>query len=286
MRPAALSSLVLALASVFAGCAPEPESASDLLEQAWRAYSTGDFDIAVDRFEGLKQNGGLTAEQRYSALLGLATTYHYRPNADLDAAAENYALLGVLEQEPAKRQSALGLARVALAGGNLLEGQSKLTDLIAAYPGSMEADEAVLQLADSLLRPDVVEEHRGEFKLPTPGAEDRALSALEHRLGTNPHNRLAPAMHMMAADAYIQARRFDEAVGHLIAAEQEGISVVKTRGTVLWKIASIAESELGDLALAEKYYDLYATEFSRTELYYRATKRLERVRALRAEQGG
>jgi hypothetical protein len=255
-----------------------------MLEEAWRAYSTGDFDVAAARFRAIRQAEDLTPEQEFSALLGLATTQHYRPDSDLDEAAENYALLGAMEGDVARRQSALGLARIALARGNALEGQSALMTLISEHPDSMEANEAVIQLADSLLRPEVVEDRPGEFRLPGPGASERGLNALEERLQSHPDNRLAPAMHMMAANAYIQRRQFEPAVRHLVAAERKGIAVVKTRGTVIWRIARIAEQELGDLASAEKYYELYTRDFSRSALYYRAVESLARVRRLRQQE--
>ncbi len=279
--------LLLCSAGLVAGCGRGVGSGGldALLEEGWRAYSTGDFDVAINCFRAADNSSDATPEQAFSAVLGLATTHHFQANPDLARARDCYRRLGLLDTDAARRQSLLGLGQVDVAEGKTLEGQSRLVKLIGDYPDSVEADEAVIHLADSLFRPSFVEGKPGDFKLPGENLIRRGLNALEGRLKARPHNPLAAAMHMMLANAYVQMEDFDRAVAHLVAAEEEGIAVVKTRGTVLWRIARIAEKELGDRDLAEAYYERYVEEFGRTTLFYRALKSLERVRALKEDTG-
>ena len=274
---------VLLLVAVTAcGCKGRSEAAGldALLAEGWQAYSTGDFDFAATCFQRVEKAEGATVEQAYSALLGLATTYHLQPNPDLQKARDCYSRLGLIKSDSARRQSTLGLARVDLAAGRTTEGQSKLAALLRDSADSMEADEAAIHLADSLLAPRTDESKPGEFQIAPDGAVQRGLNVLEDRLTTHPHNPLASSMHMMLANKYIELRKFKEAVEHLLAAEKEGIAAERLRSVALWRIARIAEEQLKDYGLAEKYYARYVDEFSRTTLYYRALKSLERVRAL------
>ncbi len=253
------------------------------LAEGWRAYSTGDFDYAVSVFEDVDSAARLSPEQAYSALLGLATTQHFRSVPKLPAAREHYVRLGELGTDLSRRESLLGLARVDMAEGETLEAQRKLGIILRDFPESLEADEAAIQLAEFLLRPEIIDKEPGRFELPSPALVQRAIATLQDRIRQRPDSRLLPAMHMMLANIYVQQRKFAEAVEHLVSAEEAGIAIIKTRAIVLWSIAQLAERELRDYELAERYYSAYVEEFSRSTLYYRAAEGLERVRDLKAE---
>ncbi len=275
------------LAVLLGGCGggAQQGSVEDLLEEGWRAYSTGDFDFAVQTFESAERKPGLTPEQHFSALLGVATTYHLRSNPDLEQARAWYERLGELPAGEAKRQSLFGLGLIDLAQGKGGSGQTKLVRLIQDFPESMEANEAVIHVADSLLRPSAKGGEPGQFELAGSAMVDRGLNMLEERLRGYPHNPLAAAMHLMLAVEYIELEQFAKAVEHLQAAELEGIAGVRMQSVNLWRIARIAQMELKDYGLAEQYYARYVEEFPRTTLYYRASRSLDRVRALKAEEG-
>ncbi|MHC5035240.1 MAG: tetratricopeptide repeat protein [Planctomycetota bacterium] len=279
--------LVLLVAAAATGCgrAGAAEDLGSKLEEGWRAFSTGDFEIALTQFHAVEGDETASLDEQYSALLGLASTHHLRTNPQLAQAKDYYGRLMRLEHEAASRQGLLGLGLVELAAGNEAEGQTHLTKLISNYPDSIEADEATIHLATTLLKPTIVEAKPGEFDLPRPAAVQRGLKTLARRLETHPHNPLAAAMHVMMANKYIELKQFEEAVEHFIAADEAGIAVTKQRSITLWRIARIAETALKDYGLAEDYYSRYVNEFRRTDLYYRATKSLERVRELKARQG-
>ncbi len=255
------------------------------LEDGWKAFSTGDFDFAVKCFKTVESADAPTLEQTYSALLGLATSHHHRSNPDLARARSYYVRLGELDTDAARAQSLLGLGCVDMAAGESGQGQSELMSLMQDYPGSLEAGEAVVHMADSLFRPHGDDANPGEFTLAREAAVLRGLQTLEDWLAAHPDDRLASAMHIMLANKYIELSDFEKAVEHLVAADEAGIAGVKTRSVTLWRIGRIAEKELKDYELAETYYTRYVTEFERTVLFYRAAKSLERVQALKAGQG-
>jgi len=267
------------------GRGAERGGVEDVLKEGWRAYSTGDFDFAIQKFESVGEAPGATPEQHFSALLGLATSYHLRSNPDFEQARLWYERLGELKTGDAQRQSLLGLGRVDLAEGKSGAGQTNLVRLIQDFPDSVEANEAVVHVADSLFKPTGKDSEPGQFSLAGGAAVERGLNMLEERLRAYPHNTLATTMHLMLAGKYIELQQFEKAVGHLLAAEEEGIAGVMLQSVTLWRIARIADLELKDYDLAERYYAKYAEEFPRTTLYYRATKSLERVRALKKEGG-
>jgi len=268
--------------TVLCGCsgAAAPANLDAALEDAWRSYSTGDFEYAIVRFDLVRQTPAADEEQRFSALLGLAFSYQLRPNPDLDRAREYYELLEKMGTDRARRAALLGLGQIDLAEGASGDGETKLVALMHEYPDSIEADEAAIHLADSLFRPQPVGNGPGRYVLASGAVVERGLRLLEERLRERPHNPLAAAMHMMLAGKYIELEDFEKAVPHLIAAEKEGIAGVKLRGTVLWRIARIADKRLKDYALAERYYQRYVDEFQRSALYYLASQSLERVRQL------
>jgi len=288
LRFAGLGLLVIVAAAILApGCGSKRTSSTldPLLAQGWQAYSTGDFDFAAECFRGVQTTQRATADQTYSAILGLATVYHLQSNPDFGKAREYYALLAGLNTENARKQSALGLARVDVAEGKDADGRSKLAAVMRDYPDSTEADEAVVHLAESLFAPRADEAKPGGFGIAGDASMERGLKLLEDRLSARPRNPLASAMHMMLANKYIELKRFDKALENLLAAEKDGIAVDRLRSVVVWRVARIAEQQLKDYALAERYYQRYVDDFGRTVLYYRALTSLERVRALMGKEG-
>jgi tetratricopeptide (TPR) repeat protein len=278
---------MIAASLLLAGCGDSsaPRDAAGLLQQGWQSYAMGDFDFALDSFRKVERMGQTADEERFSALLGLATTYHLSTNPDLAKAAEYYAQLQAMGTDEARQHSLLGMALIAISEDRSADAQTQLMGLIEQYPDSMLADEAVLHLADSLLAPTRGEE-TGEYDLPRDAQVERGIRVLEQRLESHPENPLAAQMHIMVANQYIGRGDYRKAVDHLLAAEECGIGVSRTRSTVLWQIARVAEKQLKDYDLAETFYALYVHDFPRTALYYRASQSLKRVQDLRQKAEG
>lgn len=273
---------VLVLAAVLAGCGSKAASGNldQTLADGWRAYATGDFDYARNTFASALRVARLTDEQRFSALLGLATAYQMDTSPDLTQARTYFEELGKLSSDAAQRLSLLELARIDIAEGQTLEGRSRLETLRHKYPDAMEADEGTLMLAEVFLRAKPSKEASGGFVLA--GTEDitRGQEVLAAWLKDHPDNPLAADMHTMLADQYIELKQFDKATPELEAALNKGVLADRTRSQILWQIARIAELELKDYPLAAKYYAQFITDSRRDVLYYRAQLGLDRVRKL------
>jgi tetratricopeptide (TPR) repeat protein len=285
--PVRLSSIlaVLVLAAALAGCGRQAASGDldGLLAEGWRSYSTGDFEYSAGLFHSVLEAPGVAEQQRFSALLGLATNYHMNSSPNLDRAGDYYTQLGQLNVEGAERLSLLALGKIDLAKGLRLEGRAKLTTLRRDYPESVEADEATLMLAQMFLSPRLDKAAAGGFMLPAEDDARRGLDALEGWLLERPDNSLAAVMHMMLGNEYVERQEYGKALAHLESALDIGIASARTRGSITWQIARIAERELKDYPRAEKYYALFVAGSRRHVLYYRAQESLERVKGLTAQ---
>ncbi|MFO8006594.1 MAG: tetratricopeptide repeat protein [Candidatus Brocadiia bacterium] len=285
MKARALLSLTLVcLLTVCSGCGRQgaAQEGQDKLLLAWRSYTTGDFEIALEFFQQVAAEPEVTEDRRFSAVLGLAYTYHLRPNPDYEAALEQYDRLAELGHPAAERLSTLGYASVARARGDTEEALASFRQILEQYPDADEADEAALHIAEMLFSPTQDAGATGGYQLPTRQQVDRGIRVLDERLRRQPDNNLAAVMHTMLAARYVARDNHAKAIEHLRGALQQGISSARTRSTILWQIARIAEKDLRDYALAEQYYSKFVEESERHVLYYRATQSLERVRKLQS----
>ncbi|MFO7956180.1 MAG: tetratricopeptide repeat protein [Candidatus Brocadiia bacterium] len=285
MRRYFTCALVVVLLAFCVGCGAEAGTGGpeETLSTGWRAYSTGGFDFAEKAFLRVVNDPDATEEHRYSALLGLASTHHFSTSPDLGKAVTYYERLADVGGERGVCQSLLGLGMVALDRGQSEQARAHLEELIRDHPERREAGEAALYLAGSYFRPTPDESVVGEYILADSSAVQRGLEVLEGRLNAYPDNPLASVMHMMLAEQYVEVSDYARAVEHLEAALDKGIASETNRGSVTWQIARIAERELSDYELAEKYYAIYVRDFRRTQQYYRASQSLERVRQLLEE---
>ena len=265
------------------GVSGTPDS---LLEEGWRAYSTGDWDVVVEAFEAVEKAASVSDEQILSARLGLASTYHYGTNPDLSKAAAYYSGLNSLGTDTAQRLGMLGVAQVQRAEGNRTAALESFERVRTQYPDTLEADEATIHVAEILFEPVPDKDQVGGFALPTQRAISQGLGMLEAWLEHRPDSPLAPTVHRLIASRYLVSKDYRAVVDHLQTALEKGVVSAQTVSSTLWQIARIAELELKDYALAEHYYERFVKEARRNALYYRATLSLERVRRLKAEQAG
>ncbi|MHC4481225.1 MAG: tetratricopeptide repeat protein, partial [Planctomycetota bacterium] len=171
----ALCLFVVLLVAPVAGCGGDfaAEGLDEQLARGWRAFSTGDFDIALSLFHQVESAEDAGVPEKYSALLGIASTHHLRTNPELGKARAYYGRLTLLEHDAARRQGLLGLGLVEVAAGNVAEGQTHLAKLMKDYSDSIEADEATIHTARSLFAATLNEDQPGVFELPRPTAVQR-----------------------------------------------------------------------------------------------------------------
>jgi tetratricopeptide (TPR) repeat protein len=290
---------VLCAATALGGCGRQSGSGATgrLLSEGWMAFSTGDFDIAADRFQTTLGQAHLADEQKHSALLGLATTYHLDPQPDLDKAQATFEELGRLNTDAARRDSLLGLGMVGLsqaAGESLTdeervaiiaEARRNLAELLGSFPDSREAAEAAIHLAHSHTQP-YPKADKGVFVVPTDATEQAGRRALADWLAAQPENELASTHHMLLGQMLVAERNYEEGVKELIRAHESGLISLQTRAAVVLHIATLAHKKLGDYDMAEKYYELFVREFPRSFYHYQAKERLDQVRAAKESTEG
>jgi tetratricopeptide (TPR) repeat protein len=278
--------VVLALAALLAGCGGEAGSGDldSLLGEGWRAYGMGNFGGAHSFFDAVAQDERASDQQLYSSVLGLAVTALYQTTPDLNAARQYYERLATVHVDGAVAQSMLGIGNVYIAQEKSGEAQVELANLVRQFPDSEEADEATLLLADCLFRPTPDDKAVGGYRLASPALVQRGINALEDRLRTHPNTSLAPVLHMVAASRLVDMGSYREAIVHLQAALELGVESSTIAGTLTWQIARIADKELHDYALAEKYYADFVAHNKRNQLYYLAMLSEKRMQQLLAEK--
>lgn len=277
---------VLVLAAALAGCGSKAASGNldQTLADGWRAYSLGDFDGAHATFAGISENKTATDKQLYSALLGLAVTAQYQTTPDLDAALQYYNQLATINVEGVGPQSMLGIGSVYIDQGKVAEGQDELTRLVQKYPDAEEADEATVQLANSLFRPTPDSKAASGYALASPALVRRGIGLLEARLKARPNNPLAAVMHMILGGKLVDEGSYAEAVTHLRAALDLGVASSTFAASMTWQVARIADEKLHDYELAEKYYADFVDKNKNNQLYYLALLRKEQIEKLLAEK--
>jgi tetratricopeptide (TPR) repeat protein len=279
---------VAAVLVCLAGCGDplEGTDARELLNAGWRAYSMGDWDVAQRSFRTVERLGAATEAERSSALLGLATTAHYRqPTPDLKAAEDYYQQVLDEGTPEAERLAMLGLAHARRLQGNRQGSLAVLQQIRQLGPDTTEADESVLHTVEILFEPVPVEGEAGHFDLPTEDDQRAGQALLEQWLQRRPDNVLASTMHRLLASRHLEAGDYAAAVRELQAALAKGVTSARTISGILWQIARLAERELKDYALAEQYYEKFVEVSRRNVLYYRARLSLDRVRQLSEQQG-
>jgi tetratricopeptide (TPR) repeat protein len=278
--------VVLTLSALLAGCGGQAGTGNldSMLGEGWRAYSLGAFDAAHATFAGVSEDKRANDKQLYSAVLGLAVTAQYQTTPDLDAALKYYNQLATINVEGVGPQSMLGIGTIYISQGKVAEGQVELTRLVQQYPDAEEADEATVQLANSLFRPTPDTNADGGYALASTGFVQRGIDLLEARLKARPNNSLAAVMHMIAGSKLVDQGVYDQSVTHLRAALDLGVASSTIAASVTWQVACIADEKLHDYELAEKYYADFADKNKNNQLYYVATLRKERVEKLLAEK--
>ena len=286
MRIARVLLLMVAAGCAVLGCGGEPlgETPKEKLTTGWRAYSTGDWDFAVQAFRGVEKTPEASPAEQFSAVLGLATTYHQQPNPDLAAARDYYSRLPGLDPSRGTKLSLLGLARIDLKEGDRDLAIEKLEQLRSEFPDTVEADEATVHLAGILFDTRKDKSAPGGFALPPEEDVQRGIEALRERLDKRTDSPLASIMHRMLAGKHVERKQWAQAVEHLRAALTAGITSSRTESAILWQIARIAEMELKDYALAADFYQRFINASRRHVLYHRAHLSLERVKELMGNQ--
>ena len=228
------------------------ETPADLLARAWEEYGLQAFSNADALFADAARIA--RGEERWQAQLGRAQIVHYQmPGRDPQAAISLYEelLREVGDAVPWRGQL---LARIADCHAELVPAQ--IDSARARYRQAMDAlpeesrlveETALRYLTTYLQRPD-----RGEIARGLQAADEFAVGMAATPFASIFHG-LCAEMAFFIADYPALAKALDSQY-------RAGISNVRVKEGVLFRLARLHEVELGDYARAEEYYRRLAQE--------------------------
>lgn len=288
-----LACLVI-LAQVLTGCGrnagPGAATPQASLEAGWNNYRLGEFKLAVDHFEAARLASAEGSEDHLQALYGLATTWNLRlPAQDQDKKLADTLYRRILAAGPSSPLvpwTELALARMKhlVAVGEEPDYpavRSAYEELIRKYPDHLVGREAFIYLMAIKVSTFATNELRS------------ALADLEQFVSqTNDRTFFQPAYSLMAVSYTSlgrQRERLDAEIASLNATEVDPTNPFNEFSWQYWNLATIAEFELGDFALARTYYQKLLDEYPRDRRVYAvkvALRRMDDLEAkLRAELG-
>jgi tetratricopeptide (TPR) repeat protein len=283
-----IAGMALSVTSCRDGASDGPPAA--ILAAAWDSYRIRDFAHAANRFDEVLRttqaaaSDSPDAQARLQAFYGLASIANY-PQRDQDPSRAEGLYRQVIDTAP---QSDLAIwSRLAIARVKHLPPVGYEPDLAAAAEGYRRLYE---QHPDHLAGQEAFI-HLQSIRALTLDRDDasEALAALEGFVQRHPTSGFRSAAHSLMALCH---RTLGDKPGWL-AAE---IRALETReidptnpdmdsASAYWRVASIAELEVGDLGIARKYYRLFLDAYPQEMRAWGARLALKRMDEAEARLG-
>lgn len=260
----------------------------DLIGAGWTAYRLSEFQNAALVFEAARAAAEPGSDDWAMATYGLATTWNLRrPGEDPDKAAGLYReILEAAPDSPMIPWTELALARqqhlVPVGQEPDYDAVRKAyTHIMEKFPGHLAAKEAFLYLESIELA-----------KLDPKSSRASEKRLLDFIANGRPEF-LSPAWSLLTV-AYVtlneQEKRLDAELKSLELTEIDPSDPFIEFGGRYWNIATIAEFEVGDFALARQYYQMLIDKYP-TDIHVhgckQALKRMDALEAkIRAEEEG
>ncbi len=285
--PAVRAALCAVILGIAAGCARGPGSGKEprtALADGWQNFRLAEYDPAANDFNAALALAKTGSEEYLRALFGLANVWNLRrPGEDVARARELYHQ--IMREAPGHDLAAwseLALARllhVVPVGQDpdYAKVRAAYRALIEKYPGHLAGKEAVIYLNATLvatLDPEVTRE---------------AVSNLTAFIASGTEEFLQPAWSLLAVGYTTlgqPARRLEAEIKSFEHIEIDPANPFNEFAWAYWNIATLAEFEVGDFALARGYYRRLIEEYPADIRVYpsqEALARMDRVEtALRA----
>lgn len=263
------------------GCRPghraEP---ADHTKQGWTWYRSGDFGPAIKAFEAALARAGTNTVQQQQALYGLGCTWNLRrPGEDPEkAAAYFHKVIATDPKSDLAAWSSLALARMQTlpVAGEAVDIQKQVQAyqvVIDAFPSSPAAEEAFVfqqaaRLSDS-----------------RAGEEQAVLAALESFIKAHPQTPWRSSIFQLIAHCCSVLGRTGQQV-EAIREEWKAKEAAAPAGTLpdrrllYWRVATLAEFELGDFDLARENYRKIVAEYPTEQFVFLCKQELKRMDAL------
>jgi tetratricopeptide (TPR) repeat protein len=275
LRPALLVALVCG--TLLADDSPNPavdSAAAGRIREGWDCFVLGEYSKAAAVFHDVVQQTRKGSEPHLSALYGLATTWDLRQSGkDTEKAATLYASL--IQQNPrsdwaAWSQLALARAKYLTPTGkepNRQEVVASYQRVIDSFPNHPAAQEAFIYQQALLIATLQKDE------------ADRCVAALGRYVEGDSLYR-STAFGLLAQCHAILGQPERQLAAEIRAVETLGSNASNPtldKAVHYWRIATIAEFEVGDFAAARKYYRLLLAEYPTDQRAFAAEKALARM---------
>jgi hypothetical protein len=272
----AIATMVLLFAVVSARSVQAQETPTDLLVQAWQEYGLQAFYNADALFARIADVS--KGETRWQALFGQAQITHYQmPGRDPAAAIPLYeallAEIALSEAGDAGPWRGLILARLADCHAELQPQQidrarSLYREALAETPpNSPMVQETTLRLLATYLQ------------IPDRAEISRGLQVADEFAAQMADSPFASVFHGLRAEMAFFVADYPALAAALDAQYQAGISNIKVKELVLFRLARLHEVELGDYERAEAYYRTLVREVPSSKKAHFAGLRADELRA-------
>jgi len=271
---------LLILLIIAAACRPAPpvRQSNDLVGEGWENYRLGEYARAVQTF----QQAEAIAATRVAALFGEAQTRQLqRPTPDRKKAAALYRqVLAEAPQSDYAAWSLLSLAWIKVADtvaepGDVAAVQADFQKVLDQFPEHLAGQEAFLSLQTLKLQ------HNA------PAVWRAVLAALAQFLQQHPRSPYTSAVHSMRAHCY---QMLDEPANELAAVQQawqtdeaDPRNPKQNQVAIEWRIATLAEFDVGDFALARAHYRRLIAEYPTEQRVFLAKQELRHMDEIEAQ---
>ncbi len=275
--------LLMAPTLMLGGCASQNATeGGDQVATGWEWFRGGEYDLAEKAFSRAAQSSANDVPARAEALYGLAVTWHLRrPGGDSARATNLYRkVMALAPEHDLAAWSALGLARLpeVLPPGKeppraeRLQAYEEVIDRFPEHPAGIEA----FLLQQSL-------------RLAMPSSDDEpreVLAKLDDFLAKHPGSPYAGAAWGLVEQATawlgLPDRRLEAVFRQWQSAEKDSANPDSKPdlSATYWRIATIAEFEVGDFDLAREYYGKLIDEYPTQQRVFLAKQELQRMAKL------
>jgi tetratricopeptide (TPR) repeat protein len=270
---------------LLAGCARRDarvETHAQAVARGWDLYRLSAFDAATRVFRDTADAAPRQDPWRLQALYGLASTWNLRrPGQNPPRAERIYR--EIVSAAPDSDMAAWSLLALARMRHLVPVGETPdyaavrqaYTAVIRAFPDHLAGQEAFIYLQAAML---------------AEASDPQAAQAVERQLrgfvDAHPASGFLSSAWSLLSVCYERLRRPDE----WLHAERQAMTTREVdagnpkqdRSWSFWRIATIAEFEVGDFDLARRYYRLLMETYPRDIRVYPAAQALERMDATEA----
>ena len=252
------------------------EPADDLLRTGWEHFRLAEFNLAVKTFEQATTLTKTNPPLRAQALYGLAMTWALRrPGEDPDEAVKLYRqAIAVAPDSESAAWSLLAIARMTHAAAALKDAQDSdevrraYQDVIDKFPMRAAGEEAFLF------------QQAAQLAVPRPETARPAVAALTEFLQTQPRTPYRRAAWSLIAHGDQILGENDQrlvALLQMLSTAEVDEHAPLYHATEYWSIATLAEFDCGNFALAREYYQKLITEYPTDKRIFLAKRELQHM---------